>query len=1070
MYKSYAVVLAVLASCGLAQSASAGPGPDPALAQLHFRFLGPNGNRDIAVVGVPGDPNVAYFAAASGGIWKTTDGGAHFKSIFDSTDVSSVGALALAPSNPDVVWAGTGEPYIIREATSVGDGVYKSTDAGHTWEHAGLELTGHISNIKIDPKNPQIVYVCAIGQAYKPNAERGVFRTEDGGKSWKLVLKVNDTTGCSGLDMDPKDPNTLFAGMWQVQIRPWNLDSGGSDGGVFVTHDAGNTWSRLTGHGLPAKGALLGKIAVRVAPSDSKVVYALMQAKTGLLYRSSDSGENWDLVHQGDDVNLRAPYYTNFTVAPNNENLLFIPSTAFMVSFDGGHSIVELSRSPPAGRKIVAAGGDSHDVWIDPKDPNRILTADDTGGAISHNGGESWLEVSLPIAQIYHVYTDNSIPYNVIGNRQDNDGEEAPSRLLTPGDGGKPGPIPASAWHAYGGCDNESGFGVPDPTDPNIIWSGCYNGDLTRIDLRTGQSRNVAVWPVATYGAAPSSARDRWNWTFPIAISPSDHNRVYVGSDYVYETNDAGQTWKRISPDLTTGKHSGDSGGLTTDNLGTFESASLSMIDESPVKPGVIWAGSYDGQVSVTRDEGAHWANVTANITGMPPWGTINLEASRFDAGSAIITSNIKMMGDYKPYIFKTTDYGKTWKNISGDLPHSEFSFVHIVREDPVRKGMLYAGTENDLYVSWDDGAHWTQLRNNFPPAPVYWLQIQPQFNDLAIATYGRGIWILDDVTALRSWDSVAQAGKAHLFDPRPAYRFRTVVTEHQDNPNGATVGENIPYGADLNYYLPDAAPVTLTIADSSGKTVRVLHEQGTRGLNRVFWDLRLDPLHTATLLTNPPGKPWVNTPPHGRALSVWGEPSPAVGPLVVPGAFQVSLSVGDTPMGTAPLQVLADPHTLGTTAEMQAQEQLLLGMEGQIDQVVDLINRFEDTRKQIETLTGSLGADAGAAHVRSAAKTLENQAVAVESRLFDIHNAGSSEDSFQESPQLYEKLGSLYNNLNNVGADEGPTAAETEVSAELRQVLASIQQAAGTFGQTDVARFNALAHANGVSAQITPH
>lgn len=1084
MYKLCVLAVAIIASLTFMVGASAGPGPDPGLAALHFRFLGPNGNRAISVVGVPGDSKVAYYGAASGGIWKTTDSGAHFEPIFDSMDVSAVGALALAPSDPNIVWAGTGEPYIIR-TTSPGDGVYKSMDGGRTWEHMGLEETGHISNIAINPDNPKIVYVCALGQAYKPNAERGVYRTEDGGKSWKLVLKINDTTGCFGLSMDAHDPNTLFAGTWQLSISTWKLDSGGPDGGVFVTHDGGDTWSQISGHGLPAKGTPVGKISVRVAPSNSKVVYALIQGKTGLLYRSNDGGQQWSLVHESDELDNRAPYFMNLTVGQNDENLIFMPNQAFLVSLDGGKTVFTAPRPnlfPQIGKELVYPsadtskinyiGGDIHDVWIDPKDPKRILVADDHGGGMSLNGGHSWFTVILPIAQIYRVHTDSSIPYNIIGNRQDMDGMLVPSRVLfyrandTMNDYNRA--IWAGNWHGYGGC--ESGDSVFDPEDPDILWTGCYNGDLQRVNLRTGQSRNVAVWPEATFGANPARVRDRWNWTFPIAVSPFDHDRVYVGSQYVYETTDAGQHWTRISPDLTTGKHLGDNGGLTVDNLMTFSSGTLSIIDESPVKAGVIWTGSYDGQVNVTQDGGKHWANVTSNIRGLRDGGTINLQASPFDAGTAYVTANRMRMGDDDPHIFETTDYGKTWKNISGDIPHSEFSYVRIVREDPVRKDMLYAGTENALYISWDDGSHWTQLRNNLPPAPVSWLTIQPKFNDLVIGTYGRGIWVLDDVTALRSWDSVARAGEPHLFDPRPAYRFRTVVTAPEIAPNAVTLGENIPYGADLNYYLPVAEPVTLTIADSSGKVVRELHEHGTVGFNRIFWDLRHEPTLQATLLTNPPGKPWVDTPEKGRPLKPWGTPSQD-GPLVLPGAFTVSLSVNGAQVGSASLQVLPDPGLPVNPSEMAAGETMLLKMQGEINSTVRLINALELTRKQIETLMGKLGTDRKASKVRTAALALEARAVNIESRLFYLESIGG-EGNFRGPPELYEKLGSLYNELENTGryntgAQQGPTAAQIEVNEMLSQTLASIQQAAETFTRTDVAKFNAFAKANSVDAVI---
>lgn len=1071
MFKRTALVIMSLLVAWFSSGAIAGPTGENPLASLHFRFIGPNGNRDISVVGVPGNSQVAYFGAASGGIWKTSDGGIHFKPIFDSTDVSAVGALALAASNPDIIWAGTGEPYIIREATSPGDGVYKSTDAGRTWHHMGLDQTGFIMHIAINPTNPEIVFVCAIGQVYKPNAERGVYRTEDGGKTWKQVLKVNETTGCSGLSMDAQDPSTLFASTWQVTIRPWDLNSGGPDGGVFVTHDGGNTWTRIVGHGLPPKGRMIGKTGVRVAPSDGNIVYALMQGpETGLLYRSDNGGRDWQLVNKGDELDLRAPYYMNFTVAPDNPNILYFPSTPFLVSRDGGRTVTEQggrgsNATTPTPGVFTYIGGDTHDVWIDPKNPKRIMAANDEGGAITLNGGETWSAVVLPIAQIYHIDTDTSVPYNVVGNRQDTGGEIGPSRVLFGGGGfGAFSPvIPANAWHGYDGC--ESGFAKFDPTNPSVIWSGCYNGDLVRVDLKTGQSRNVSVWPVATFGAPTSDVRDRWNWSFPIAISPFNHNEVFAGSQYVYQTSNGGHSWSRISPDLTTGKHLGNSGNLTVDNLMTFSSASLSIIDPSPVKAGVIWAGSYDGQVNVTQDDGAHWENVTPKA--LPPDGTIDLQASPFDAGTAYISSDRKEMGDYSPYIFKTTDYGKTWENISGDIPRSEFSFVHVVIEDPVRKGMLYAGTENGLYISWDDGAHWTQLRNNFPPAPVYGLKIQPKFSDLVIATYGRGIWVLDDVTPLRTWDHISRESAPRLFTPRPAYRFRFTVTQHQQNPNGVVTGENIHYGADLNYFLPIQAKATITISNSSGQIIRTLNENSTVGLNRVFWNLRYKDLLKATLLTSPPGKPWLKTPLQGRVLSVWGAPRPNAGPLVVPGTFTVSLNVNGHNVASVPLQVLVDPNSLGTQADMEAERNLLLQIADEIDQTVTLINRFEVTRKDIEALQHNLQGTPGSSQIVAAAGKLTSKAVAIEGKLFDVKGSGSAEDSFQRTPQLYAKLGSLYNNLGNTGANSGPTVQETEANALFRQTLASATQEAEMFYTSDIKQFNAVLKTHGITATI---
>lgn len=1044
--------LLVFAAIAAAQAT----GPNP-LSQLHFRALGPNGNRDIAVVGEPGNPLVAYFGAASGGIWKTEDGGAHFKPVFDQMDVSSVSSLAIAPSNHNIVWAGTGESFIIRGATSIGNGIYKSTDAGRTWRHMGLEMTGHISNIAIDPHNPNLVFACAVGQAYRPNPERGVFRTNDGGKTWEQVLKVDETTGCSGLDMDAHDSQTLFAGMWQISIKPWNENSGGPGSGVFVTHDGGDRWQRLSGNGLPPAGANLGKIAVRVAPSDPERVYALIQEDTARFYRSDNGGSAWTLVNQSHKLSERSPYYTNFRVSPDDPNLLYFVSVSWTVSRDGGRHF---------DQDATVAGHDLHDVWIDPENPNRLMVADDGGGAISLNRGRSYFQVVLPIAQLYHVYTDNQIPYNVIANRQDSGGEEGPSRVLHAGGFGGGG-ITASDWHAFGGC--ESGFGVPDPADSNIIWSGCYNGELVRVDLVTGQARSIDIWPLPTYGWAPKDVRDRWNWTFPIAISPHDHNKVYVGSQYVYETTNGGQTFNRISPDLTGNdkSHEGDSGGVAFDNLMTFSSETLSIIAESPLKPGVIWTGAYDGQVNLTQDGGAHWTNVTANIPNLPPYGTINVTPSKYDAGTAYLCSNLEMAGNDDPFIYKTTDYGKSWTAIAGNIPHSVQSFVHTVIEDPVRRGMLYAGTENAIYVSWNDGQQWTRLRNNFPAAPVYWLTVEPRFNDLVIATYGRGIWILDDVTPLRDWDRVSAAGASHLFAPRPAYRFRSTVTAPQMAPNSAVVGENIPYGADVNFYLNAPAEVELAITGANGEIVRTLHRHGVAGLNRAWWDLRYDAPRKPLLLTPPPAEPWVATGMKGRPLVSWAN-TPG-GPRVVPGTYAVKLTVNGSPAGSERLEVLADPHTLGNQQSMEAQEKFLLGMRAEIGEVAGMIDRVEGTRRQLDVLRQVLGNDPKAAPVLKAASSLERKAESVEGKLFDTQLTGFREDSFRHPARLFEQLSALANELDGSGADLGPTDQQIEANHTLERQISAASTAVRELAASDVAAFNATLKSSGYTMAIQP-
>ncbi|MGH9481072.1 MAG: WD40/YVTN/BNR-like repeat-containing protein, partial [Terriglobales bacterium] len=891
------VLALTLGGAGLAQRRGGGGAPQIPFdnanpyQQLHFRFIGPTGNRAIAVAGEPGNPLVAYYGAASGGIWKTTDGGTHWAPIFDQAEVSSVSALAVAPSAPNILWAGTGETYLIRAWHAMGDGVYKSQDRGATWAHMGLDRTGHVGRVVISPRDPDVVFACAVGEAYKPSPERGVYRTSDGGKSWQQVLKVDDNTGCSDISMDAHDPQTLYAGMWQFSIKTWDEDSGGAGSGVFVTHDGGDTWQKLTGHGLPAAGAPLGKIAVGVAPRDPNRVYALIQQDTATLYRSDDAGRNWEVVNRNHVMAERSPYYTRFTISPDDPNLLYFPSVSWSVSRDGGRSF---------DTRATSAGGDLHEVWVDPLDSSRILTAQDSGGSISLNRGVSYYHVTLPIAQIYHVFTDNQIPYHVLGNKQDDGSNEGPSNTLGGG-------LSTATWHAYGGC--ESGFGIPDPMDSNIIWSGCYNGMLDRIDLRTGQIRSVDPWPEATYGYAPKDARDRWNWTFPVAISPHDHNQVYAGSQYVYQTNDGGASWRRISPDLTLNdpSHEGNSGGIAFDNLMTFDGAILYAIAESPVTAGVIWTGSNDGQVSLTRDGGKTWANVTKNIPGLPPWGTVdNIFPSKYAAGAAYITVDLQMVGNYDPFVYKTTDYGQSWTALAGGIPRSVSSFCHFVLEDPVRPGMLYLGTDNALYLSWDDGAHWTRLRNNLPPAPVYWLEVEPRFNDLVIATHGRGIYILDDITALRDFDHLASGGNA-LLPPRPAYRFRVRGDTRYDDPNGAVVGENPPYGAVVNYYL--AAPsdhVEMSFSGADGQTLRTVSLRGQKGLNRTWWDLRSTPPHAILYQVSPPGEPWV---PGARPFVDWTHMPQ--GPKVVPGTYTVKLSVDGAAAGSAPLELRPDPNDL---------------------------------------------------------------------------------------------------------------------------------------------------------------
>ncbi|RMH17013.1 MAG: glycosyl hydrolase, partial [Gemmatimonadetes bacterium] len=740
---------------------------DPALlGALSYRFIGPDGNRVSAVAGVPGNDLVMYVGAASGGLWKTDDGGVRWRPIFDDQEASSISALALAPSDPNVVWVGTGETFLIRPAHAMGDGVYRSTDAGRSWRHMGLERTGRVGRIRIDPRDERTVFVCALGHTYGPQPERGVYRTRDGGASWELVLHVSDDAGCVDLAMDPTNPRILYAAFWDVHINTWGLNSGGPDGGVWRSFDGGDTWERLdhAGRGLPSKpGQILGKIAVEVAPSDPGRVYVLAEEDSPRFYRSDDYGETWRLVLTNHTIDERAPYYTRIGVDPANADRVYFVSVRFSMSLDGGRTLVP---DPPRG------GGDTHDIWIDPSNPARIMVGDDGGATLSLNHGGSFRRINLPIAQMYHVAVDDDVPYHVYGNRQDGYSYRGPSNS-------RRGSIPLGLWQRVGGC--ESGFAQPDPEDSNIVWSGCYDGGLERVDLRTGHARNVRVWPEAAYGWPPAELRYRWHWNFPLHISPHDHNTVYVGSQKVHRTRDGGHTWEEISPDLTLNDktHQQSSGGVAIDNLMTFDGATLFAIAESPLEPGLIWAGTNDGQVQLTRDGGATWTNVSEAL-GVPPWGTIaSIEPSRYDPGAVYVSVDLHQMGDFDPYILKSDDYGRSWRRIDAGIERSPHSFVHVVREDPRRAGMLFAGTDNAVWWSRDDGAHWTKLRLDMPPAPVYWLVVQERFDDLVVATYGRGFYILDDLAPLRALDAEVLAGRTMLVPPRAAYRFQRVQGIH---------------------------------------------------------------------------------------------------------------------------------------------------------------------------------------------------------------------------------------------------------------------------------------------------
>ncbi len=1004
----------------------------------NFRFIGPEGNRAIAVIGEPGNPMVGYIGAASGGLWKTEDGGIRWRPIFDNQDISSIGSIDLAPSDPNKVWVGTGETFVIRPAHAMGNGIYYSPDAGKTWEHKGLEKTGRIGRVIVHPTNPDIVYAAALGHTYGPQPDRGVYRTKDGGDTWEKILFIDEGTGASDLAIDPNDPNIVYAAMWSVHINTWGLNSGGNGSGIYKSTDGGDTWEPLNKYGIKfGEERPVGKTSVAVSHSDPNVIYALFEAESPEVWRSGDKGMSWELMSQEHDWNERAPYYTRLRVNTGDPNEIYSMSVRFVHSLDGGKT---RNRRPPRG------GGDNHDIWIDPTNPDRMMVAHDGGVSISMNHGRSFQRVVLPIAQMYHVSVDDQIPYNVFGNRQDGWSYMGPSNSLQ-------GYIPLGLWKGVGGC--ESGFAQADPNDNNIVWSGCYDGGLERHDLRTGHSREVRVWPEAGYGWAPADMKYRWHWNFPLSFSPHTKHRVYVGSQFVHASDDGGQSWQLLSPDLTLNdkSHQQSSGGVAIDNLMTFDGSTLFAIEESPLQAGLIWVGTNDGQVQLTSNNGESWTNLTANIPDLPEWGTIaNIEPSRYDAATAYISVDLHQMGDFDPYIYKTTDYGQTWNKISNTIPKSESSFVHVVKEDPKRKGMLYAGIDKGIYVSYDDGDTWNRLRNNLPPAPVYWLEIQERFDDLVVGTYGRGYYILDDVSAIRNGDKLGS--QVQLFKPRDAWRFNNKESIKTDG-FSMNSGQNPPYGAIINYYIPEKAEeAKIEIYDkSNGDLVRTLNARTGAGVNRTVWNLRYESTFRPQLRVQPPGRPWVQLNGEGwRPLVTWDLDLMAgqFGPRVVPGTYTAKLIV-DGQEFSQDFEVLKDPLSEGTKADIQAQVGFALELRDAMNIAVNSINKVEILRKELEEI---IAEDTDRRTQREAVR-LKAVAEDIASKLYDIHLTGAREDAFRSPMKLYGRLSALASDINGSGIDFKPTNQQGEVKEVLSERLENVVKQFQKVQDEDIQAFN---------------
>ena len=1026
------------------------------LKEMEFRHVGPIGNRVTTVAGIPNDPMTYYVGAASGGVWKTIDGGLNWSPIFDNQEVHSIGAISVAPSDPMTVYVGTGESSI-RSNVSIGNGVYKSEDGGETWKHLGLENTGRISRIIIHPKNRDLIYVGSLGHAYSPQKERGVFMSENGGESWKHVLFIDSNTGISDMVMDPDNSRILFAGAWQLDLKTWRRISGGPGSGIFKSVDGGINWTKLKGNGLPKKD--VGKIALAMTPADPDRLYALIETgdgvpyngketESGELWRSDDNGKTFKLVNSNRNLGGRQAYYTRTAASTDNPNEIYFMTSDFFSSIDGGVSVTKALKGDgdeeeeyvdKNGPQLASPNWDHHEMWIDPFDGNRMAVAGDGGISISQNRGKSWLKTFLPVAQLYHVTTDNSIPYNLLTNRQDGPSMKGPSRSNME-NWWHSGMIQSGLWREVGG--GESGFATPDPKNPDIVWSsasgsGSLGGIVTRYNEKTKQYRQLEVWPEYAAGSYASLLKYRFQWTFPLLISPHDNKTVYVTSQHVHKTTNDGQSWEVISPDLTMNdkKMQGFSGGLTGDNIAVEYANVIYAFEESPVKQGVFWAGTNDGLVHVSQDNGKTWKNVTKNIPKLPKLGVVrNIEASKWNPAKAYLTIEFHQVGDFKPYVYKTENYGKSWEKITNGIKPGNLSYTRNIKEDPVKEGLLYLGTENALYFSNDDGENWQSLMSNLPPSPMYWIDVQEHFNDLVVGTYGRGIWILDDLSPLQQLDQNITKKEAHLFDVKPAYRFHNVTNSLQMLKEAST-GQDPPKGASINYWSNGEKDIEIIITNQKNEPVKTIKEKAKKGINRLWWDFSNEETSNIVFRTKPLYADWFtldkNKERADQSLYSFSIMSP-------PGTYNITLKSGANSM-TKTLKVMKDPNSEGTEEDINLQNQLVTKIYADLNTTISHINSIEVIRRQLLDLKAMLKNSSSKKEFVQMVDKLENQFLEIEKQLIQLKITGTGQDGVRYQKMLVEKLRYLAANVQI--SDFKPADSYVEVYEILKGRLNSIAQ-----------------------------